>query len=171
LTPLLTAPASPEILYGYGDPSVLRIEDGPDRGWWLVVTSNDAPEVFPILRSDDLRTWRPAGFVFPEGRTPAWSLNGEHRADFWAPEMHWVGDEVWVCFAAREHDRSLAVGLARAPGPGGPFTPDPAPLVGGGVIDPHLVLDRQRAPWLLWKRDDNDLWPGLLANACTTNRA
>lgn len=162
LTPLLTAPVSPDILYGYGDPSVLRVEDGPERGWWLVVTSNDAPQAFPVLRSDDLAHWRPAGFVFPEGRTPAWTLAGENRADFWAPEMHRVGEEFWVCFAAREHDRSLAVGLARAASPAGPFTGDPAPLVRGGVIDPHIALGRDGAPWLLWKRDDNDLWPGLL---------
>ncbi|MDP8916871.1 MAG: hypothetical protein M3M95_06680, partial [Pseudomonadota bacterium] len=89
LTPLLTEPISPDILYGYGDPSVLRVEgEGPDAGWWMVVTSNDAPNAFPILRSDDLKTWRPAGFVFPEGRTPAWALTGENQADFWAPEMH-----------------------------------------------------------------------------------
>lgn len=164
LTPLLTEAVSPEILYGYGDPSVLRVEDGPDAGWWLVVTSNDAPNAFPILRSDDLLQWRPAGFVFPEGLTPAWTLTGLNRADFWAPEMHRVGEEFWVCFAAREQDRTLAVGLARADRPGGPYRADPAPLVSGGVIDPHIVLDGEGAPWLLWKKDDNELWPSLLCD-------
>src|SRR5438067_8378566 len=51
LEPLLTEPVSPAILYGYGDPCVVRI--GPDD-YRLLVTSNDAPDVFPILASSDL---------------------------------------------------------------------------------------------------------------------
>ena len=64
LWPVLTEAASDDILYGYGDPSVLRVEHGPDAGWWLTATSNDAPNAFPILHSSDCRTWSPRGFVF-----------------------------------------------------------------------------------------------------------
>src|SRR5215210_4881446 len=60
--PLLTENVSPQILCGYGDPAVLRTDDG----YYLVATSNDAPDAFPILHSDDLDHWRPIGFVFPE---------------------------------------------------------------------------------------------------------
>ncbi|MBW3617711.1 MAG: family 43 glycosylhydrolase [Proteobacteria bacterium] len=165
LQPLLTEPISPDILYGYGDPSVVRVDRaGEPPVWYLLVTSNDAPNAFPILRSETLRDWRLTGFVFPEGRTPEWTLTGENAADFWAPEMHRVGAEYWVCFAAREHDRSLAIGLARSSSPEGPFDAIPAPLVGGGVIDPHIRLDHDGAPWLLWKDDDNGVWPPLLAD-------
>ena len=159
--PLLTESMSPDVLYGFGDPSVVR-EPGPGAAWWLVVTSNDAPDVFPILRSADLETWRPAGFVFPRGAPPEWALTGPEISDFWAPEMHRVNAEYWVCFAARERDRSLAIGLARSERPEGPYTAAPEPLLRGGVIDPHLVLDDAGAPWLFWKKDDNDLWPRLL---------
>src|SRR5688572_8892113 len=38
--PLLTRNLDPRILYGYGDPAVLRTDDG----YFLVVTSNDAPD-------------------------------------------------------------------------------------------------------------------------------
>ena len=163
LRPLLTEALSPAILYGYGDPSVIQVP-APNgaRGWRLLVTSNDAPDAFPIIASDDLKTWRHTGFVFPRGQAPEWALTGPGVSDFWAPELHAVGGEFWVCFAAREHDRSLAIGLARAAGPDGPFVPDPEPLVRGGVIDPHLVLDAQGAPWLFWKHDENDVWPRLL---------
>jgi GH43 family beta-xylosidase len=164
LEALLTEPVSPQILYGYGDPAVIRVERaGEGPVWYLLVTSNDAPDAFPILRSETLRDWRLIGFVFPEGRTPEWALTGRNAADFWAPEMHRVGEDYWVCFAAREHDRTLAIGLARSSSPEGPFQPDAAPVVRGGVIDPHIRLDRDGAPWLLWKDDDNGVWPPLLA--------
>src|SRR5688572_20654462 len=61
--PLLTDNVHPRILSGYGDPAVLRT----DEGYVLIVTSNDAPDAFPILTSDDLEHWHPTGFAFPEG--------------------------------------------------------------------------------------------------------
>lgn len=160
LQPVLTEPVSPKILYGYGDPCVTQVAPG---AWRLLATSNDAPDAFPILASADLREWRLSGFVFPEGRAPGWALTGAGVSDFWAPELHRLGEAWIVCFAARRQDRSLAIGLARSPMPDGPFTPDPAPILTDGVIDPHILVDAQGAPWLVWKRDDNGVWPRLLA--------
>jgi hypothetical protein len=160
---ILTENLGAGILYGYGDPAVTRVRNAAGTvTWWLYVTSNDAPDAFPILRSDDLETWRPAGFVFPEGRAPAWAMSGP-GADFWAPEMHQVGGAFWLCFTARTHDGDLAIGLARAPSPAGPFEPAAEPLLRGGVIDPHIVLDPTEAPHLVWKEDTNDRWPPLIA--------
>jgi len=59
--PLLTENIAPRILVGYGDPAVFK--DGED--YWLVATSNDAPDAFPILHSRDLEHWECLGFVFP----------------------------------------------------------------------------------------------------------
>ncbi|MDC0683060.1 family 43 glycosylhydrolase [Sorangium atrum] len=160
LRPLLTEPVAPEILYGYGDPCVVRVGEGE---WRLLVTSNDAPNAFPILASRDLVTWQLTGFVFPEGRAPAWALTGPNQADFWAPEMHRVADAYWLCFTARMQDRSLAIGLARSEGPDGPFNADEAPIVTGDVIDAHILVDARGAPWLVWKKDDNGVWPRKLA--------
>jgi arabinan endo-1,5-alpha-L-arabinosidase len=160
LSPLLVEPVSPKILYGYGDPCVVRIAPGDYR---LLVTSNDAPDAFPILASSDLKDWRLSGFVFPQGAAPDWALTGPEVSDFWAPELHRVGGDWLVCFTARCRDRSLAIGLARGPAPDGPFTADPAPLLEGGVIDPHILVDAERTPWLIWKRDDNGVWPRVLS--------
>lgn len=160
LTAVLTGPVSPDILYGYGDPCVVAV--GVDD-YRLLVTSNDAPDAFPILTSSDLVHWRHTGFVFPRGEAPSWALTGPAVSDFWAPEMHRVGREWWVCFTAREQDGRLAVGLARGRSPDGPFTADAAPLVRGGVIDPHILVDTAGDSWLVWKKDDNDVWPALLA--------
>jgi hypothetical protein len=164
LRPLLTRPVAPQILYGYGDPSVIRsMEDGRPV-WRLVVTSNDAPDAFPILRSHDMQHWTLTGFAFPAGEAPGWTLTGPDAGDFWAPELHRVGEEYWLCFAARRHDGELAIGLAKAGHPEGPFAAQAEPLLGGGVIDPHILVDRQGRPLLVWKVDANHLWPGYLVD-------
>ena len=67
--PLITDSLHPQILAGFGDPAVLRTDDG----YFLVATSNDAPDAFPILHSDDLLRWEPMGFVFPDGQAPGWT--------------------------------------------------------------------------------------------------
>jgi hypothetical protein len=166
---LLTQPLSPQIRYGYGDPAVLRIADSPQcegcATYYLLVTSNDAPDAFPILRSRDLRQWEHVGFVFPQGHMPAWTLDGEGASDYWAPELHRVGDEYIVVFSARSKDGGdLAIGVARSPTPQGPFAADEQPLLEHGVIDPHLLVEPDGSAYLFWKRDSNDRWPSLLAD-------
>lgn len=176
--PLLTENVDPRIVCGYGDPAVLRT----DEGWILVATSNDAPDAFPILRSADLETWEHIGFVFPEGEAPEWTARGIKVGDFWAPEMAKVGDEYWTVYTAREKTNALAIGLARSVSPAGPWTDNGAPLItggvtlfpptdpsqpqpaqSGGVIDSHILIDGDGAPWLFWKRDTNGVWPRPLA--------
>ncbi|MFC4173004.1 family 43 glycosylhydrolase [Microvirga sp. GCM10011540] len=163
---LLDRNITPQVWYGYGDPAVTRVpaERTGDGDWYyLFVTSNDAPNSFPILRSRTLDRWELSGFVFPEGKKPSWAEDGLNVSDYWAPEMHMAGDQFLVCFAAREKGGSLAIGLARSSRPEGPFEGDDAPLVGGGVIDPHLFVDRDGRTFLFWKEDTNDVWPSLLS--------
>jgi hypothetical protein len=176
--PLLTDNVSPRILAGYGDPAVLKT----DEGYVLVATSNDAPDAFPILRSDDLEHWHHEGFVFPEGQAPPWAATGRRVADFWAPEMARVGDEYWLAFTARQASNGLAIGLAKSGSPFGPWRDlgrpllsrhvinttgipdDPAqPLLSGGVIDSHIFIDSDGSPILFWKADTNGIWPRPLA--------
>ena len=156
--PLITDRLHPKILAGYGDPAVLKT----DEAYVLVATSNDAPDAFPLLRSPDLERWEPAGFVFPEGKTPAWTSAGTRVGDFWAPEMAKVGDEYWLTYTARDHDRVLSIGLAKAPHPLGPWTDIGRPLLTGAMIDAHLFVDDD-GPVLFWKKDSNSLWPRPLA--------
>jgi arabinan endo-1,5-alpha-L-arabinosidase len=176
--PLLTDNVHPRILVGYGDPAVLK--DGDD--YWLVATSNDAPDAFPILHSTDLKHWEARGFVFPSGEQPGWAAKGRNVADFWAPEMARVGDEYWLVFTARQVNNALAIGLARGPSPLGPWTDNGAPLIvgkpvnttglgydpaqpqmSGGVIDSHLLIDASGGKHLFWKDDTNSIWPRPLA--------
>ena len=156
---LLTDNVHPRILSGYGDPAVIKVDDG----WILVATSNDAPDAFPILHSRDLATWAPLGFVFPEGRTPGWAATGRGQSDYWAPEIARVGDEYWCSFTARSRSGELAIGLAKAASPEGPWLDLGRPLLTGSVIDSHIHVDAAGAPWLVWKRDTNSHWPRPLA--------
>jgi arabinan endo-1,5-alpha-L-arabinosidase len=173
-TPLLTENVSPQILAGYGDPAVLKTDDG----YFLVATSNDAPDAFPILHSKDLKHWEHRGFVFPRGEEPAWAATGRQVADFWAPEMARVGDEYWVAYTARQKTNALTIGLARGPTPLGPFVDNGAPLVtgktlnttglpnapvSGGVIDSHIFIAPDGRRFLFWKDDSNGIWPRPLA--------
>jgi arabinan endo-1,5-alpha-L-arabinosidase len=176
--PLLTENVHPQILAGYGDPAVLKTDDG----YWLVATSNDAPDAFPLLHSNDLQHWKPRGFVFPQGQEPAWAAKGRNVADFWAPEMRQVGDEYWLCFTARAANNALAIGLARSHSPRGPWLDNGRPLITGkpidpaslgydaamppmcgGVIDSHLFVDADGETYLFWKDDTNSIWPRPLA--------
>ena len=177
--PLLTENVHPQILVGYGDPAVLKTEEG----WWLIATSNDAPDAFPILFSTDLKGWEPKGFIFPAGHEPNWAAKGRNAADFWAPEMARAGREYWTVFTARQVNNALAIGLARAPSPLGPWVDNGAPLItgkpidttglgydpsqprmSGGVIDSHLFLDEATGErYLFWKDDTNSIWPRPLA--------
>lgn len=172
--PLLTRNVSPTILSGYGDPAVLK--DGND--YWLLATSNDAPDAFPILHSEDLVHWEHRGFVFPRGQQPEWTATGERVADFWAPEMARAGSDFWVAFTARQASNALAIGLAKGPAPTGPFRDLGRPLVtgkpinttgvanapvSGGVIDSHIFTDADGSRYLFWKDDSNGIWPRPLA--------
>ena len=106
--PLIVDNLSPRTLAGYGDPAVLRTE----LGYILVATSNDAPDAFPILRSDDLKTWVHEGFVFPEGEAPDWTAHGPKVGDFWAPEIHKVGTRFIAYYTARHSNGKLSIGAA-----------------------------------------------------------
>lgn len=165
--PLLTHNIAPTIRYGYGDPCVAWVEE--ENAWYLVATSNDAPDAFPILRSRDLVSWELTGFVFPNGEKPSWAADGPEVSDFWAPELHRVGGEWLLCFTAREHGGSLAIGLAKAASPQGPYTTASKPLLRGGVIDAHLFASGDEPPLLLWKEDSNGVWPRLLGQMLEAN--
>ena len=176
--PLILENLSPRTTAGYGDPAVLKTEEG----YFLVATSNDALDAFPILHSDDLKSWTHRGFVFPEGEAPEWTAHGRTVGDYWAPEMARCGDEYWLVYTARQRSNALAIGLARAPHPTGPWTDLGHPLItahetrtsslpddvrpgmmSGGVIDSHIFIDTNGERYLFWKRDTNGVWPRPLA--------
>ncbi|WP_207493754.1 family 43 glycosylhydrolase [Aridibaculum aurantiacum] len=160
---VLTDNLHPGMLYGYGDPAILKVDEHGETYYYLAVTSNDAPNAFPILRSADLVNWSFVDYVFPKGRTPEWASTGENNSDYWAPEIHKIGDEYRIYFVAREkHTSELCIGMASAPSPAGPFVPADKPMLTNNVIDPHVFVTAGNDAYLYWKEDNNDVWPAKM---------
>ena len=129
--PLLIENISPQIHVGYGDPAVLKTA----QGYYLVATSNDAPDAFPILHSDDLEHWEHPASSSPKGGNrsgprPAarWRISGR-------PRWRGLAMNIWVGFTARQASNALAIGLARSPTPEGPWTDSGRPLLTGKPVN------------------------------------
>jgi xylan 1,4-beta-xylosidase len=131
----------------YPDPSVVKIGDSY---WASATTSNWAP-AYPILESKDLTTWQPKAFVF--NQLPAW-------ADFyfWAPEITYDNNKVYVYYAAHKRDGNLCLGIASADRPQGPYK-DHGPLMCQevGSIDAFPMRDENGKLHLIWKEDGNSV--------------
>jgi len=142
--------ANPVIARDCPDPGVAR--DG-DR-YVLTCTSGNAAAAFPLRTSLDLVHWTDAGHVFPAGSRPAWA-----SGDFWAPELHRVGDRWIAYYSAREAAGGrLVLGAATASSALGPYTDLGRPLVrepAPGVIDAHHFEAPDGRHYLLYKADGN----------------
>lgn len=141
--------ANPVLAGDYPDPSVTKVGDT----YWATATSSNWGPTFPLLKSTDLQHWSLVGHVFP-GERPAW-------ADyyFWAPEIsHDANGKIYVFYTAHKRGGNLAVGVASADRPEGPYQ-DHGPLVGqpDGSIDGFPMQDEKGQPYLLWKEDGNSV--------------
>lgn len=171
---LLTRNLCSEILYGYGDPAILSVQvpglHGESRIWqYITCTSNDAPNCFPLIRTADLKSWEPRGFIFPHGRTPEWATTGRDVSDYWAPEIHMVQGRFQAYFVARDSDtHDLCIGVAVAETVEGPYVAEREPLLRGNRIDPHVFAENGVA-YLYWKEDSNALWPFELCDLLATH--
>ena len=130
--PLLTENVHPQILVGYGDPAVFK--DGDD--YWLVATSNDAPDAFPLLHSTDLDHWEPQGFHLSRRATspagpPKAAMSPISGRRKWPRRATNIG-----CASppGRPAMRSRS-GLREAPSPLGPWVDNGAPLITGRPLD------------------------------------
>jgi xylan 1,4-beta-xylosidase len=129
------------------DPSILRA----GSSWYAAATSGSWLPAFPLLRSDDTRTWRQVGAVLE--RRPSWVAD-----DLWAPELIRRSGRALVYYAALGRDGKRCVAVASSARLRGPYR-DHGPLLCSrvGEIDPLPVTDEQGADWLVWKRDGNSL--------------
>ncbi len=148
-TPPPTPIANPVLAGDYPDPSVTKVGDT----YWATATSSNWGPTFPLLKSPDLQHWSLVGHVFPVER-PAW-------ADyyFWAPEInHDQNGKTYVFYTAHKRGGNLAVGVASADRPEGPYR-DHGPLVGqpDGSIDAFPIHDENGQPYLIWKEDGNSV--------------
>ena len=140
--------ANPVMPGDFPDPSVTKVGD---TYWASATTSNWGP-VFPLLKSKNLTNWQLVGYVFPD-KLPEW-------ADyyFWAPEISQEGAKTYVFYAAHKKGGNLAVGVASADKPEGPYR-DHGPLVAeaDGSIDGFPMRDEKGQLYLIWKEDGNSI--------------
>jgi len=136
---------NPVIPGDHPDPSIIRA--GQD--FWATSTSSEWGPEFPLLHSMDLVNWELTGSVFPH--RPRWAVG-----NFWAPEISEYKGHYAVYYVGRKRSGPLAVAVATADQPGGPYV-DHGPLVAqaDGSIDPSAVTDENGVRYLIWKEDGN----------------
>ena len=148
----LARPATAQVFYqnpvlagDHPDPSIIRV----GKDYWATCTSSAWGPLFPLLHSTDLVNWEQTGAVLPH--RPDWAIG-----DFWAPEISEFHGKFFVYFVGRQHNGRLAVAVATAENPGGPYT-DHGPIVAqdDGSIDPAPVVDTNGVRYLVWKEDGN----------------
>lgn len=175
------------------DPSVIAA----DRGRWryfLVCTSDNARNAFPIWMSEDLMHWYPDGHVLPHGHQPYWAVPSDGRSHaglFWAPSIYRIQNRWVVYFAAQYKAAShalgsvslklgtMVLGVATARSLAGPWhtkilhSPGQFNAVNGptqqeragGVIDPGVVRDpRNGQLYLFWAQQRQQIWEGALSS-------
>ena len=136
---------NPVIPGDHPDPSIIRV----GKDFWATATSSEWGPQFQLLHSKDLVNWDLTGVVFPH--RPVWA-----KGNFWAPEISEFKGRYYVYYVGREEDGPLAIAVATADKPGGPYT-DHGPLVAqeDGSIDPVPATDENGQRYLVWKEDGN----------------
>ena len=132
------------------DPSVIRAPDGTYYAYTTQAYFGAQFVNLPILRSNDLVSWELVGDAFPDN--PEWAV--QSPGDMWAPHVSLWDDGSYRLYfsAARRDNGEMAIGVATAPNPTGPFTDSGGPVVTGhsfSAIDP-FVLDAEGSHFLYW---------------------
>jgi arabinan endo-1,5-alpha-L-arabinosidase len=131
-----------------GDPAVFRA-----GGAFYVYTTQTASDGtgphLPVLRSDDLVDWTYVGDALPA--LPDWALEGPNR-DTWAPHVIEHNGRYQLYYSARHRSSGdMAIGVAVADVPAGPFTPIGQPLIVGDSIDP-FIMKTPSALYMYWMK-------------------
>jgi len=138
----------------YPDPGVIIV----DGVYYAATTSNNNNgEKYPIHSSTDLQNWKLEGYIFNASNFPVYS---KIPYEFWAPELHKVGNEYRAYFTTRDTVTNLlTIGAASAPTVLGPYKALERPLVSdltGDVLDATLI-NYNNSLQLVW-RGHLSLW-------------
>jgi arabinan endo-1,5-alpha-L-arabinosidase len=137
------------------DPGVVKIPGPNGPRYWAACTGNG----YPLFESRDLVTWKRAGHIFTLKTKPKWG-----GGNWWAPEIHRVGDGLVAYFSALSPSRNrMCIGAARAKTMAGPWRDLGRPLVCDSrvsLIDAHGYTDGATGKhYLYYKTDGNGLRP------------
>ncbi len=170
------------------DPNVLDAKAGGYR-YYMVCTSDYQPDAFPIRASNDLRSWKLIGHIFPAHHQPWWALHSP-VGHYWSPELYRIGGRWVVYFAATHNAARIAlklpgpatpapwvIGVATASSLRGPWSSRLLHYRGqfnalgaeqenyGGDIDPSMVRDpRSGQMYLFWAQQHTSIWAARLSS-------
>lgn len=140
--------ANPLIDEDYPDPVVIKAADGYFYAYATQGPYKGRYDNIPVSRSTDLTHWERLPDAMPT--KPAWASATQN---FWAPHVTERGGKYYMYYSAEPNERQgLAIGVAVADSPAGPFKDTGAPLVKGPGfenIDPFLLEDAGRL-YLYW---------------------
>lgn len=138
----------------FADPTVIHARDGYYYAYGTETRRAGQVLNIQVARSADLVHWTLLGDALPV--KPRWASTTDA---FWAPHVSEVGDTYYLYFSARPDSAAtnpaagLCLATATAHSPAGPFTPSPAPLLGGPGfvnIDPMQFDDPATGQLLLY---------------------
>jgi len=133
----------------FADPSILAASDG-----WYYAYATQSPDGgrvtnVQVARSRDLIAWQPLPDALPA--KPAWAQTTQ---DFWSPHVIERAGRCFMYYSAAPDARTgLAIAVAVAAHPAGPFVDSGAPLASGPGfthIDPMAFDDPVSGQWLLY---------------------
>jgi beta-xylosidase len=132
------------------DPGVIRVDRANGPLYIATCTGNG----FPMYKSTDLVHWAAAGHIFNTTTKPKWG-----GGNWWAPEIHHVGDHFVAYFVALSPRRNkMCIGAATATSVMGPYTDLGHPLVCDrhvSLIDPNMMTLDDGRHVLYYKTDGN----------------
>lgn len=134
----------------FPDPQVMKAKDGYFYAYATQTLVDGRWENVPAARSRDLVRWERLPDAMPT--RPSWASETQN---FWAPHVEEVGGRYVMYLSAEPNARKgLAIGVAVADSPRGPFVATDAPMVTGGGfehIDPQPFTDPKSGKrYLYW---------------------
>lgn len=169
--PPYTNPVTAGYSIDFPDPAVMR---GKDGFWYAYGTGGPFDEQnarsanSKIAKSADLRTWTEVGPFFAPGAEPPYAEAG---TGYWAPDVRYLNGKYLLYVTVPNTTTAPgggdpAIGVATAPTPAGPWTPEPEPLIPprpfgdayDTTIDPALFTDTDGTHYLYWGGFDSGLW-------------
>ena len=105
---------------------------------------------YHVFSSDDLIGWKDHGVILDQSQVP-WVDGGSYT--MWAPDCVEKDGKYYFYFPAQpkgEGRRGFNIGVAVAPTPVGPFTPQPHYIDGIMGIDPCVLVDDDGSSYIYW---------------------
>jgi len=98
--------------------------------YYMLTNNISAHSRVPIYKSTDLQNWELQTYVFNSENYPTWARNSSDGHDaIYHPKMYFINGSYVVYFSAFNSVSTVAVGVAKAGSPTGPFTDLGKPLL------------------------------------------